>query len=593
MKSFIHKIPSILDTSIIRERRIPEKAFLFLALSIAIGYLISPKIIFTPTVYEKDDIILQTIYIDEDLPIIDSVSTQLKKEQLLKEMRPIYDFDPSVLEEIQKNVHDAFQAIRAQFNQLDKQVEEIDKKSRALGMDYFNAILTQQEIEKQKEHYKNYRILLKNRSKALQNQGKLSAKDFIRKKKLDADLNTIAQILNDYKTKRKYFKQVQGGFGERFKQVKAETKVLLENIEKYRRDATENFDNMLFIELSESEQKLLAFPYYLQEIETQLLILLSEILNQKIVLSKDVFLAEGVSIEIRNLKTRKTSNIDKFDEFFDIQEARNSVNDVAKEYFISDETGKKKNLIVMLGQKLIKPTVSENKLEYEKRKEDIIANMSPVLFSLKKGEIISRAGDRVKDHQVDRINSYFEMASKVDKLPKLAGVALFVLFSLVLISFSFQFPGKTTRLNFRNLFLVMMSVLTTLVLVKGGVEIGEIVSSRYLEVQHGIYYYVLPVAFGAMLVGILLNFEAALMTGLLTSLFSSIMMQGSLYYFFYAIMGSIVASLPMTKFDSRYSILQHGLKISAVNLPMMVIIYLIESSYIGVINWLSITCALF
>ncbi|MBU3918034.1 HDIG domain-containing protein, partial [bacterium] len=296
---------------------------------------------------------------------------------------------------------------------------------------------------------------------------------------------------------------------------------------------------------------------------------------------------------IRNLKNGETSNINNFDEFFDIQEARNSVNDVAKEYFLTDETGKKKNLIIMLGQKLIKPTVSENKLEYEKRKLDISANMSPVLFSLKKGEIISRAGDRVTGHQVDRINSYFEKASNVDKLPKLAGVILFALFSTTLISFSFQFPDKKIRLNFRNLLLIMTSVLISLVLVKGGVVIGDIISSRYLEVQPGIYHYILPVAFGSMLVGILLNFEAALMTGLLTSLFSSIMMQGSLYYFFYAIMGGVVASLPMTKFDSRYSILLHGLKISAVNLPMMAIIYLIESSYIGVINWLSITCAVF
>jgi hypothetical protein len=95
-----------------------------------------------------------------------------------------------------------------------------------------------------------------------------------------------------------------------------------------------------------------------------------------------------------------------------------------------------------------------------------------------------------------------------------------------------------------------------------------------------------------MLVGILLSFEAGLLTGLLTALFCSIMMQSSLYFFVYAIMGCIVASMPMTKFDSRYSILLHGLKISAINLPMMLIVYLIESNQFGMSGWFSIIAAL-
>ena len=106
--------------------------------------------------------------------------------------------------------------------------------------------------------------------------------------------------------------------------------------------------------------------------------------------------------------------------------------------------------------------------------------------------------------------------------------------------------------------------------------IGEIVETRYSEIPSNIYNYMLPIALSSMLVGILLNFEAALLAGLLTGLFASIMMQGSLYYFFFAIMGSLVASLPMTRFESRYSLLMYGLKISMVNLPVVVIIYLIE-----------------
>jgi len=563
-----------------------QRLLLFIVLTAAIGYTISPKIIFLSASYEEGDILRQTIVVEEDLIIPDKVSTQLKKEKLIKEQRPIYDFDPNILIKITQQIKSSFEYARTQFSQLISQSEELERKSRKIGVEYFLAMSQQHEILKKIQFYEKYRNILISLLKKIQKKGKLSTDDFIEKKKFDTDLKTINQLLLDYQEKLKYSLSEQENFQKRFDKVAIEEKNIVKNITDRKSAVTRGFLKTLAIEINENEKKLFQSAYYQSDVEKTILDLLMDILTKKIVISKNVLPPKNKpQLEIRNLVDGKASNLDSLKEFYDLQVIRTMISETAKEYFPDDETGKKKNLVIMLAQKMIKPTVTENKLEFENRKDELIAGMSPVFFSLKKGEVIARAGNRVTSLQVDLITGYQETVSNLDNLPRMAGVMLVVLSSLVLVLFSFQIREDKVRLTYGSLILIMVSILITLLVVKGGMVIGEIVETRYSEIPSNIYNYMLPIALSSMLVGILLNFEAALVAGLLTGLYASIMMQGNLNYFFFAIMGSIVASLPMTRFESRYSLLIHGLKISIMNIPVVVIIYLIEQNNIGIINW--------
>lgn len=563
-----------------------QRLLLFILLSAAIGYIISPKIIFLSASYEEGDILRQTIVVEEDLIIPDKVSTRLKKEKLIQEQRPIYDFDPNILIKITHQIKSSFEYARTQFSQLISQSEELRRKSRKVGVENFAVMSQQHEIRKKIQFYEKYRNILIVLLKKIQKKGKLSTVDFIEKKKFDTDLKTINQLLLDYQEKLKYSLSEQEQFEKRFDKVAGEEKNMVKGISERKSAVTRSFLKTLGIDINENEQELFQSAYYQSDIEKRILNLLLDILKKKIVISKNVLPPENKpQLEIRNLVDGKASNLDSLKDFYDLHVIRNVITETAKEYFPDDKTGKKKNLVIMLAQKMIKPTVTENKLEFEKRKDELIAGMSPVFFSLKKGEVIARAGNRVTSLQVDLISGYQETVSNLDNLPRMAGVMLVVLSSLVLVLFSFQIREDKVRLTYGNLILIMVSILITLLVVKGGMVIGEIVETRYAEIPSNIYNYMLPIALSSMLVGILLNFETALVAGLLTGLYASIMMQGNLNYFFFAIMGSIVASLPMTRFESRYSLLIHGLKISIMNIPVVVIIYLIEQNNIGIINW--------
>ena len=141
-------------------RKLVQKWLLFLSLSIVIGYLISPKMIFLPTIYNEGDIIRQTLIIEEEMLIPDNISTGLKKEKLLKEQAPIYDFDPEVLIATLERTGSAFRQVRSQYQQLEIQTQEIGNKNRVLGMEYFSIRLKQQEAQKNIRFYNTYQKYL-------------------------------------------------------------------------------------------------------------------------------------------------------------------------------------------------------------------------------------------------------------------------------------------------------------------------------------------------------------------------------------------------------------------------------------------------
>lgn len=565
---------------------------LLIGLSVLIGYLISPKTIFQPETYKVGDIILQTIHFNEDLLIPDRVSTRLKQEKLLAEQRRIFDFDPRIQDDIQKRINSAFETFRELNLRLDNQIADARERDRNMGLQYFDTAASLQSVDKQIGFYSKYKTVLVQRQKSFEKEAKLSAKGFAQKARVDADLNELNRVLSELWEKRKYHQLEWEGFNDRFQRLDAEHRTLLREIGGRRQEAINDFAKSLAIEISESEKQLLDFSFFTYDFEKQLISLLSDILARKIVVSREVLPLEKSKIEIRNLVSGESTVTESIEEFLEISEARNLVSNRVKDEAFEDESGQKKNLLVLMGRKLLRSTVSENKQEYETRKAELVSNMSPVFFSVKKGEVIARAGDRATQHQVELINSYYEVAAKQEKLPALIGVVLFVFLSLTLMFIILSSPKDDSKMGFKKLMLIMAAIVITLLLVKGGAQLGELIETRYLNIQNQSYQYILPVALGSMLVGILLNFQAALLTGLLVALFCSIMMQGDLYYFVYAIVGCMVASLPMTKFDSRYSLLIQGLKISAVNLPMVLIIYLIESNQVASFSWFSVVAAL-
>jgi len=303
-----------------RKQKILVSLLLFLLISAIIGYLISPKVFFKPRLYQEGDIILQNQIIEEDLLIPDHVSTRLKREKLIREQRPIFDFDPTVVSKTGQLITDAFQQARTAHEQIASGKQEIEQKNRLLGREFFQSMSRQQELLSDYQFFNRYRSILKNRLETLQKEAKHSLKDFERKRKLDADLNIVNQILVDHENKKKYHQGELQHFEDRFSRIREETTTLTDTLQNRKEKANESFIRDLRIEISENEKSLLDMPYYEEAIETQLRNLLTTFLALKIIASKDIIPNnETKTIDIRNLVTGETVYFDGFEDIHDIR----------------------------------------------------------------------------------------------------------------------------------------------------------------------------------------------------------------------------------------------------------------------------------
>ncbi|MDX2470953.1 MAG: HDIG domain-containing protein [SAR324 cluster bacterium] len=574
-------LPYDFDRTMFKNKKFWGKVVLLWFLSLVIGYMIAPKILFDSAKYHEGDIIRQTVVIEEDLLLPDHISTRLKAEKMLNQQGMIFDYDPNVAEKISTRIREAFSSARQMTVQIESQGSNFANTSRQVAVDYFEAHQNLALATQERNFYRRYSATLQERLKGYNGDEQRTPKEFLKKSKLDNDIDTMGHAVKDLGKKRALYlnsaeKQRQSLLLKR-KEGKSFSKELKEKQELFAND----FLDKLKIDLALKVITKLNFPFYDAEIEEELTAVTKVFLSQEIIFSKkDLKLEEKLNLTVRNVTTQESKKYKELEDLTDVEEIVLQLRDFTNVLFPNDESGQKRNLIHQLSEKLIGPTVTLNKLEMEKRKEQARSGISPVYFSVKKGEIIARAGDRATPDQVELINAYYEKVSNLDKIPRFIGLVCFVLVSFILVYFAFR-RSENSNLNFKKITMIGLSILIGMLFVTGGTELSKMIEMRYSGFGGQLFIYAFPIALPAMLIGILLGFEAGLMTGLLTSLFVSIMMQSSLYYFFFGIMGSLVAALPIRSFFSRYSLLAHGIKISFVNIPLVSILYLIEANQLG------------
>lgn len=574
------------DISVLWQRKALKKYAWVLFLSAVIGYLLSPRIFVSPVTYHEGDVIHQNIVIEEDIMVPDTISTRLKQQKLLQDIRPIYDYDPSVLEQTLVKLNMAFEKARSENLSIEKQVKEMEANNQNLGSGYFYDNQNQQQIVKKVKYYEHYKDLLSERLNAIEIKNALSPRDFERKKRLDNELNTTNRILVELDENMLHIMNRLSGYNGKFKNLKKSIALEMEKIKSKREALASQFFSNIQTRILDTATPTLDFPFYTQAIQKKIVDTISPYLQQKVLRSKDSLGTDThQKIEIRNLQTGEVNTIDQLSLFSDIPTIRAKLDAQSAISGNEEIDSKGREFSRWLSRQLIRPTVTENKLELEKRRNTLVSEMSPVFFSLKKGEIIARAGERTTPQQSRLLDSYYNLLSQSNLLPRLIGLILVVFSFMSITVFSFQFRETSKWLSFKKIILMGISIVISMLLVKAGAALGNMMEIHYINLNSDIYRYFFPVALGAMLIGMLISFEAALMTGLMTSLFTAIMMQQSFNYFFFAIMGSFLASFPITRFESRYSIIHHGFKLGLLNILSVAIILLIEKNQVEVMVW--------
>lgn len=240
--------------------------------------------------------------------------------------------------------------------------------------------------------------------------------------------------------------------------------------------------------------------------------------------------------------------------------------------------------------KMLHPNLVFNREASEEKKRAAGSAVRPVLFQMKRGEMIVRVGERVSEEQALKLQKIFEARRGINKV--FMGIGIFGLL-LVLFYFPYRFARKNIRKfqpSNKDIFLLALVTFYIFLILKIGLIVSTAMGGLLPYVNTADYYYLFPFAVGTMLVRIILNSEVALVYCAICAPLLGIMFDSNIFMVIYALMGGIVGAHGVRQCKDRGTIYTAGLKVSVVNFAMAISFQIFTDS---LFSMQTIFCALF
>jgi len=218
--------------------------------------------------------------------------------------------------------------------------------------------------------------------------------------------------------------------------------------------------------------------------------------------------------------------------------------------------------------KALQPNLTINQAATEAKRLEARNSIRPVVYQIKRGEMIVREGERITDEQALKLNKIFEVGRGANRL--LMGIGIFGL-TLVLFYFPFRFGRKNIRKfnpSSKDLLLLALLTIGFFLFLKIAYTISTAMGILFPHIGTDNYFYLFPFAAGVMLVRIILNSEIALVYCAVCAPLLGILFNNSLFVVIYALLGGIIGAHGVRQCQYRGTIYTAGLKVSVVNLAL-------------------------
>lgn len=255
----------------------------------------------------------------------------------------------------------------------------------------------------------------------------------------------------------------------------------------------------------------------------------------------------------------------------DLEGAKTRINDlalkeVAQSQHLEFLDQKTFDLIKKTTQALLKTNMNYNGIETESRKLRAKASIKNNIIKIKRGESIIRSGDRFEPWHLTVIEGIRQERKKINQTFKIIGTFLFVNLVLFIVYYYSSRYIRRFRPNRKDLVLLGLTLLIFMGVLRLGVFFGSgIKDALPFSISNYTFFYLIPIAGGAMLIRFILNSEVALVFSIVLSLFSGIFLENSLSITIYYLISGVFAAHAITHADKRSSVFIAGIFTGLVN----------------------------
>lgn len=457
----------------------------------------------------------------------------------------------------------------------------------AISLGIFVAFFLYPNTELSSMHYKLGDIALKNiksprdflieDEESTNQRIKEAEKDFIVVYDFDPNLSGEIQtrLTSSFTLMRDLYKEID--YKIKSENTAKTTKTNLASFSKQINANRKEFQKIL-TDINDEEFRVLERYRFNKRIEKYIGTLINVPLENEIVGNKELLHKEkGRGIIIRNIETKEEVKVKDISSIIGIKDAK-KVMEANSNKIPGNIPDSLRNTVMAISQGLIEPNLTFNKNETARRKNIVRESVKPVFYQVKKGEIIVREGERIKNEHMIKL--------KVFQRAKRYGNLLFISFGIILlvvllcyILYNFALKNfKGIQISNKDLLLLTITTGLFVLFAKLAILICEAVSNSFPLIPFNSCLYVIPIASGAMLISILLNVRVALVFSLTISILAGMLFENRLEFFIYSFFGSIVAAngVILTKF--RTALMKTGAIVGLTNVITILSINMIKGS---------------
>lgn len=224
----------------------------------------------------------------------------------------------------------------------------------------------------------------------------------------------------------------------------------------------------------------------------------------------------------------------------------------------------------------VKPNYFKDNEKTQLLREQASNNVEPVV--IKKDEIIVKEGEYIDEHIYEKLKAA-GLLKDTSSLWPYFGLLLIVALLLLLLYYSVERIKPSLHKDNKSLLMVLLIMALTF----ASISIVGLIGEKSLTSPIG---FLSPVAFGVMLITLYISLRFALLTGVIFSIFASLIFNSDqtmifdFRYGFVLLVGSTAGAFAIGKIKQRSSILKAGLVVAFFNaLGIIVLLMLTSQSY--------------
>lgn len=339
------------------------------------------------------------------------------------------------------------------------------------------------------------------------------------------------------------------------------------------------FQETIKAEVSEHDFAVLVRSGFKDDIKELLLELVLPFAQREIIHSKDqLFRERKRGITLRDIYTRHEIVVNDFSIFIDMAELDMLLRRESRSLF-KNQPKELRDVLYNLALKLIEPTVTFNPIETNTRRLTAMENVTPLYYTVQKGEIVVREGTRINEAALVKLKALAELKSKKNMFGILLGyflltfLAFHILYCFVATNISNTSIAKITQRDF--LFLCGVLIMSWM-MIKFCAVSAETFHQEYTTIPPDAYLYAIPFAMTALVVSIVLSPPVASLASILIALFACFLLDGRFSFFVYAFVGSLVAAQGVRYTKERKTIIRAGLSVGGINALLILSLGLIN-----------------